>query len=127
MLRVLYVEEEVSPLEPIKILLESTSEMTVDTADTEEGGMLKLISCRVDVILYGCQAGKGNSLEFLRALRREGCMTPVVVLCDGVSENLRSEALMIANCAYISKGNDLTREFRLLTEEIRRLSPPAER
>lgn len=126
MLRVLYVEEEVSPLEPIKILLESTSEMTVDTADSEEDGMLKLISCRVDVILYGCQAGEGDTLEFLRALRRDGCMTPVVVLCDGFSENLRSEALLIANSAFITKGNDLTRELRLLTEEIKRLSAPAE-
>lgn len=119
--RVLYVDEQATPLEPIKLLLEMTADMKVEVANTLREGMTMISDGRIDVVVYGCRKGDVVCLEYIRKLRIEGHDIPVVMLSDAYNERLKVEVLKIGNSAYLSREDNPTKELILLTETIRSL------
>ena len=120
-LKVLYVDEQATPLEPLKLLLEMTADMQVEVASTLKEGMAMISDGQIDVVIYGCRKGDNACIEYLRKLRIEGHDIPVVMLSDAYNEKLRDEALKLSNIAYMSRGDNPTKELILLTETIRGL------
>ncbi len=122
MISVLYIDEEATPLEPIKLLLEMTTDMKVDVAQSLMDGMKRLVGGGVDVVVIGCRKGDVDCVKTLRRLRSEGNCIPLVILCDAFNEMVRDEVVKLKDSAFLSRENNPTKELLLLTETINRLA-----
>ncbi len=122
MLNVLYVDEDASPLEPIKLLLEMTAEMKVEVAQNIPDGFARAMFGGMDVIVFGCRKGDTRCVDFIRSLRRNGSSVPLVMFADAFSEKLKNEVLKWTGSAFLYRENNPTRELLLLTDEINRLT-----
>ncbi len=120
MIRVLYVENGVSPFEPVRMLLELASDMKVDVAASVEDCCGR--KGEADVVVFGKKGVAQECIARFASFRSSGDMTPFVMLADRLDEGTREEASRLGNSAYIHLEGDTTKDLLLLIDTIKRLA-----
>ncbi len=88
----------------------------LDTADTYEAGLKKLLSERHEVCLLDYRLGDHDGLELLQTAQREGCRVPVLFLTGDDREETDDAAMNAGALDYLVKG-EITP--RILEQSVR--------
>ncbi len=100
--KVLVIEDENRIRNFAKAILEA-NDYQVLTADTCEGGLLMFSSHRPDLVLLDLGLPDKDGLHFIRDVRENGSVTPILVLSARMSEEDKVAALDLGAHDYITK------------------------
>lgn len=124
-MRVLLIEDDRSSARSAQLML-AADKFNVETATCGEDGLELAQSYDFDVILLDLDLGDMNGLDLLRALRRSGSKTPVVILTGSADVAVKVRAFSGGADDYIVKPfhkDELTARLRAV---IRRSSGHAD-
>lgn len=116
---VLYVDDERSLLEPMKLTLEKHGHMQVETTTSAQDALDRISTRPFDVIVSDYQMPEINGIQFLRRLRGNGNTIPFILFTGKGREDAVIEAYDAGADFYLAKGGDPKAMFLDLTHKIR--------
>ena len=120
MISVLYVDDETSLLEIMKLFLERTGEFSVDTAESASIAITMLKEKSYDVVVSDYQMPGMDGIEFLKVLRKENPMLPFIIFTGKGREEIAIQAFESGADFYIQKGGAPRPQFTELSHKIRK-------
>ena len=118
-LRVLHVDDDVCFLEVSKNILSLLSNFQVDTAESVEEALRKMISGSYDAVVSDYEMPTKNGLEFLTELRAKKIDVPFLLLTGKGREEIAIEALNLGADGYVSKHGNTETVYGELVHYIR--------
>ncbi len=103
---VLYVDDETSLLEPIKISLERLGNFSVDTCSNVQDALGMLRKRSYDVIVSDYQMPEMDGIAFLTQLRESGDQIPFIIFTGKGREDAVIEAYDAGADFYLAKGGN---------------------
>jgi len=116
MISVLFVDDNTELLAQVRMFLEKTGEMRVDSARSIKHAIEKVKGRTYDVIVSYEQipevngiefVSDMNGIEFLKYLKSQGNLTPVILLCRRNSARLAAEDINNATEIAVPKSGDI--------------------
>ncbi|MEI7434910.1 MAG: PAS domain S-box protein [Methanomicrobiales archaeon] len=118
-IRVLYVDDELSLLDLGKTFLERGGVFSVETCSSVNDARERLRNQDYDLILSDYQMPETDGLEFLKELRASDNRTPFIIFTGRGREEVVIEALNSGADFYLQKGGDPKSQFTELANKIR--------
>jgi DNA-binding response OmpR family regulator len=116
----LYIDDDVSLLEIIKLMSERSREMTLQTAQSAKEALSILTQKTFDVIIVDDDMPEINGIEFLKILRKNGDTTPIIIFTGIGGEYTAIEALNNGANFLLKKGEDPRHQFRELVTMVKK-------
>jgi DNA-binding response OmpR family regulator len=116
----LYIDDDVSLLEIIKLMSERSREMTLQTAQSAKEALSILTQKTFDVIIVDYDMPEINGIEFLKILRKNGYTTPIIIFTGIGGEYTAIEALNNGANFLLKKGEDPRHQFRELVIMVKK-------
>ncbi len=122
MIRVLFVNNEKTMLDPTKTFLEGLNrDFTVDVVSSAEEAFQNLSEEEYDIVVADCQLLVTSGLEFLSWLRKQGSDIPLILFASRGQEEIAVEILGERADGYIIKSGEPTSQYVALANSIRQL------
>ncbi|MBX8632319.1 MAG: PAS domain S-box protein [Thermoplasmata archaeon YP2-bin.285] len=118
-IRVLYVDDEKTLHEPVKMLLESDNSIEVDTASSPLAVIDRIGSDDYDAIISDYQMPDVDGIEFLDMLRKKAIDIPFILFTGRSREEVAIEALNKGANYYFQKGEDISTQLAEIRSIIR--------
>lgn len=118
-MRVLYVDDEPDLLELGKTFLESSRELTVDTAISAADARRMLASNAYEAIISDYHMPDMDGLQLLKALRAENNHVPFIIFTGKGREEVVIEALNSGADFYLQKGGNPQAQFAELEQKVK--------
>jgi len=119
MISVLYVDDEPTLLDILKLMLEATQEFSVVTAISAEVGLKALRTGQYDAIISDYQMPVMDGIEFLKEVRLAFGDIPFIIFTGRGREEIVIEALNNGADFYLQKGGEPRAQFAELAHKIR--------
>ena len=119
MIQVLYVDDEPSVLELLKVYLEQSGNFNVDIITSSHSAIIHLNSKTYDVVISDYIMPEMNGIDLLKTVRSSGNTIPFILFTDKVPEEVIILALNEGADYYIQKGEDPESQFAELARRIR--------
>jgi DNA-binding response OmpR family regulator len=116
----LYIDDDVSLLEIIKLMSKRSREMTLQTAQSAKEALSILTQKAFDVIIVDYDMPEINGIEFLKILRKNGDTTPIIIFTGIGGEYTAIEALNNGANFLLKKGEDPRHQFRELVIMVKK-------
>jgi PAS domain S-box-containing protein len=113
------VDDDENLLEIVKLFLEETKYITVDTAISAEDALNKLRSTSYDAIVSDYEMPKMNGIEFLKQVRRTHGDLPFILFTGRGREEVVIQAINNGADFYLQKGGEPESQFAELSHKIR--------
>jgi len=120
-LDVLLVDDDPDVLDLTATLLEREGDLRVETASSAEAGLDLLAEGTFDCIVSDYDMPGTDGLEFLTAVRDQGCELPFILFTGHGNEAVASEAISAGVSDYLQKGTG-TEQYEVLANRIRNYS-----
>jgi len=117
-LRILYVDDEPSLQEAIKLYLESEGEFAVDTFTSANEAIIRINTERYDAIISDYQMPGMDGIEFLKTVRSSGNTIPFILFTGKGREEVVITALNEGADFYLQKGGKPEALFAELVHKI---------
>ncbi|HWQ65577.1 MAG TPA: PAS domain S-box protein [Methanospirillum sp.] len=117
-IRILFVDDEKSMQDVIRVYLEESGAFHVDTVSSALEALQRISSTPYDVIISDYSMPEMDALVFLNKLRQSGDETPFILFTGKGREELVIEAFEGGADFYLQKGEDPVVQFVRLTERI---------
>ena len=117
---VLFIDDDVTLLEMIKLMAERSREMTLQTAQSAKEALAILNQKSFDVLIVDYEMPEINGIEFLKIIRKHGDTTPVIIFTGRSGEYTAIEALNNGANFLLKKEEDPHHQFRDLTTMVKR-------
>ena len=117
---VLFIDDDISLLEMIKLMSERTREMTLHTVQSAKEALGTLAQKSFDVIIVDYDMPEIDGIQFLKILRKHGDTTPIIVFTGRSGEHTAIEALNNGANFLLKKGEDPRHQFRELVEMVKK-------
>ena len=111
MIRTIYIDDEPMLLELAKDFIEDGVEFTMDTTTSVDEAIRRVMDGDYDAVICDYQMPAMNGVEFLKALRSRGDVTPFVLFTGRGREEVAIEALNSGVDFYLKKGGEPTSQF----------------
>ena len=111
MIAVLFVDDEPALLEIGRLFLERSGEITVTTARSVSEALKLFINNKFDVIVTDFEMPEIDGLVFLKTLRAQGNMVPLILFTGKGRERVAMEALNSGADFYLIKGEEPKLQF----------------
>ena len=121
-LKILYVDDEPSLLDIVKIFLERTKEFSVETCISSKEALNILKSSRFDAIVSDYQMPEMDGINFLIQVRAEYKDIPFILFTGRGREEVVINAINNGADFYVQKGGDLKAQFAELIHKIKMAS-----
>ncbi len=118
-LKILYVDDEKTLLEIVKIFLERTNEFSVDTCLSAKTALQILETTRFDAIISDYQMPEMDGIEFLIQVRSRFKDLPFILFTGRGREEVVINAINNGADFYLQKGGDLKAQFAELIHKIK--------
>jgi PAS domain S-box-containing protein len=118
-LRILYVDDEPSLLDIVKIFLERTKEFSVETCISSIEALNILKYSRFDAIVSDYQMPEMDGINFLIQVRAEYKDIPFILFTGRGREEVVINAINNGADFYVQKGGDLKAQFAELIHKIK--------
>ncbi len=120
MVSVLLVDDDPGLLEITRIYLEKNKEMKIDTAPSAAEALEKIKIAPYDVIVSDYDMPVMTGIEFLKAIRSSGDLTPFIIFTGKGQEKVAMDAINNGADFYLIRAGDPKNEFISLTHKIRK-------
>ncbi len=117
---VLLIDDNVALLEVIKLILEQSREMTIQTAESAKEALSILAQKSFDVIIVDYDMPDISGIDFLKILRKQGDITPIIVFTGIGGEYAAIEALNNGANFFLKKGESPRHQFRELETMVKK-------
>ena len=111
-IRILYVDDEETLHEPVKLLLEINGGIKVETAKSAASVLAEIEGGDYDAIISDYQMPEIDGLEFLDRLRKKSITIPFILFTGRGREEVAIEALNRGADYYFQKGTDIASQIR---------------
>lgn len=111
-IRILYVDDEETLHEPVKLLLEINGGIKVETAKSAASVLSEIEGGDYDAIISDYQMPEIDGLEFLDRLRKKSITIPFILFTGRGREEVAIEALNRGADYYFQKGTDIASQIR---------------
>jgi PAS domain S-box-containing protein len=118
-LRILYVDDESSLQEAIKLYLESEGEFAVDTLTSANEAFIRINTVRYDAIVSDYQMPGMDGIEFLKKVRTSGNTIPFILFTGKGREEVVITALNERADFYLQKGGRPEALFAELAHKVK--------
>jgi PAS domain S-box-containing protein len=115
---VLHVDDDPAVLDLTATLLEREAGLQVETATSADAGLDALAEWEFDCIVSDYDMPGTDGLEFLTAVREQGCELPFILFTGHGNEAVASEAISAGVSDYLQKGTG-TEQYEVLANRIR--------
>lgn len=115
---VLYIDDEPNLLTIAKIFLESMAQFRVGTSESPLEALELLKTTPFDAIITDYMMPEMDGIEFLKALRKSGNTTPVILFTGRGREEVVIQALNEGADSYIQKGGNPQAQFAELAQRV---------
>mgnify|MGYP000094324813 CR=1 FL=1 len=115
---VLHVDDDPDVLDLTATLLEREDSLRVTTAPSAEAGLDLLSGEEFECIVSDYDMPGTDGLEFLTAVREQGCELPFILFTGHGNEAVASEAISAGVSDYLQKGTG-TGQYEVLANRIR--------
>ncbi|MGD0817145.1 MAG: PAS domain S-box protein [Methanomassiliicoccales archaeon] len=122
MIRTIYIDDEPLLLELAKDFIEDGVEFTMDTTTSVDEAIRRVVDGDYDAVICDYQMPAMNGVEFLKALRSKGDMTPFVLFTGRGREEVAIEALNSGVDFYLKKGGEPSSQFAELKNLLIQMS-----
>ncbi|NLA37861.1 MAG: response regulator, partial [Methanomicrobiales archaeon] len=119
---ILYVDDEAALLEIVRIFLERTGEIVVDTTESPLEAYEKVMTGRYDAVVSDYQMPVMDGIALLKRIREGGSQVPFIIFTGRGREEVAIEALNSGADFYLQKGGDPKTQFAELANAIRQLA-----
>jgi len=120
MISVLYIDDDPSLLEISKMYLEDSGEFHIDTVESATRALDILQHHNYDAVISDYQMPEMDGIEFLRNLRKENPLIPVIIFTGKDREEIAFAAVENGADSYHQKGGDPEIQFAELSHKIRK-------
>ena len=118
-IRVLCVDDETALLDVVKLFLERSGDMLVDTASSAAEAERSVAGDRYDAVVSDYQMPGADGLELLKRLRSRGDRIPFILFTGRGREEVAMEALNNGADFYLQKGGHPAVQFGELEHYIK--------
>ncbi len=122
MIRTIYIDDEPLLLELAKDFIEDGVEFTMDTTTSVDEGIRRVMDGDYDAVICDYQMPAMNGVEFLKALRSRGDVTPFVLFTGRGREEVVIDALNNGVDFYLKKGGEPSSQFAELKNLLIQMS-----
>ncbi|HEY3420750.1 MAG TPA: PAS domain S-box protein [Methanomassiliicoccales archaeon] len=122
MIRTIYIDDEPLLLELAKDFIEDGVEFTMDTTTSVDEAIRKVMEGDYDAVICDYQMPAMNGVEFLKALRSKGDVTPFVLFTGRGREEVVIDALNNGVDFYLKKGGEPSSQFAELKNLLIQMS-----
>ena len=122
MIRTIYIDDEPLLLELAKDFIEDGVEFTMDTTTSVDEAINRVMDGDYDAVICDYQMPAMNGVEFLKALRSKGDVTPFVLFTGRGREEVAIEALNSGVDFYLKKGGEPSSQFAELKNLLIQMS-----
>jgi CheY-like chemotaxis protein len=122
MLSVLLIDDEPAILELLLQIAQRSREMTILPAQSAKEALKILSEQSFDIIITDYAMPDMDGIAFVRKIRSDQNMTPVILFSDVPDDRVGTDALNSGASYYLRKGRDLRRQFHEITEVARKLN-----
>ncbi len=122
MIRTIYIDDEPLLLELAKDFIEDGVEFTMDTTTSVDEAIRRVMDGDYDAVICDYQMPAMNGVEFLKALRSKGDVTPFVLFTGRGREEVAIEALNSGVDFYLKKGGEPSSQFAELKNLLIQMS-----
>ena len=122
MIRTIYIDDEPLLLELAKDFIEDGVEFTMDTTTSVDEAIHRVMDGDYDAVICDYQMPAMNGVEFLKALRSKGDVTPFVLFTGRGREEVAIEALNSGVDFYLKKGGEPSSQFAELKNLLIQMS-----
>ena len=122
MIRTIYIDDEPLLLELAKDFIEDGVEFTMDTTTSVDEAIRRVMDGDYDAVICDYQMPAMNGVEFLKALRSRGDVTPFVLFTGRGREEVAIEALNSGVDFYLKKGGEPSSQFAELKNLLIQMS-----
>ena len=122
MIRTIYIDDEPLLLELAKDFIEDGIEFTMDTTTSVDEGIRRVMDGDYDAVICDYQMPAMNGVEFLKALRSRGDVTPFVLFTGRGREEVVIDALNNGVDFYLKKGGEPSSQFAELKNLLIQMS-----
>jgi DNA-binding response OmpR family regulator/Tfp pilus assembly protein PilF len=117
---VLLIDDDAALLETVKLMSEQSREMTLQTAQSAKEALTTLTKRTFDVIIVDYDMPEINGIEFLKILRKQGDITPIIIFTDLDGEYAAIEALNNGANFLLKKDDDPRNQFRKMATMVKK-------
>lgn len=121
-IHVLHIDDDSDFLKTAKQCLEMQRQFQIDTAVSVKEARAKLEKEKYDVIISDYQMPEEDGLEFFKSIRKEGNMTPFILLTGKGREEVAISALNLGVDQYLNKGGEPETVYTELAHHIKQLA-----
>ena len=122
MIRTIYIDDEPLLLELAKDFIEDGVEFTMDTTTSVDEAIRRVMEGDYDAVICDYQMPAMNGVEFLKALRSRGDVTPFILFTGRGREEVAIEALNSGVDFYLKKGGEPSSQFAELKNLLIQMS-----
>ena len=122
MIRTIYIDDEPLLLELAKDFIEDGVEFTMDTTTSVDEAIRRVMDGDYDAVICDYQMPAMNGVEFLKALRSKGDVTPFVLFTGRGREEVVIDALNNGVDFYLKKGGEPSSQFAELKNLLIQMS-----
>jgi PAS domain S-box-containing protein len=122
MIRTIYIDDEPLLLELAKDFIEDGVEFTMDTTTSVDEAIRRVMNGDYDAVICDYQMPAMNGVEFLKALRSKGDVTPFVLFTGRGREEVVIDALNNGVDFYLKKGGEPSSQFAELKNLLIQMS-----
>jgi len=115
---VLIIDDQQDLLDITRLFLERFCEMNVETAISAKEALAKLKDRNFDALVVDLYLPDISGIEFLKIIRAEGNVTPIIIFTGVGGENAAIEALNNGADFFLKKGEDPQAQFRNMVNMI---------
>ena len=119
MYSILYVDDEPAFLDVVRLYLQRSGDLLVDTSLSAQQALKMLRKKRYDAIISDYQIPVMNGIEFLKNLRESGNSVPFIIFTGKSREEIVIQALNEGADFYLQKGRDAKSQFVELEHKVK--------
>jgi PAS domain S-box-containing protein len=116
--RILFVDDEPSLCDLVKVFLKRYGILEIDTALSAHSALQMHAKSRYDVIISDYQMPEMDGIAFLKVLRTRGDDTPFIIFTGRGREEVVIEAFRAGASFYLQKGGDPKSQFTELANAV---------
>jgi CheY-like chemotaxis protein len=121
-LSVLLIDDNPAILEMLVQIAERSREMTILPAQSVKESLKILSERSFDIIITDYTMPDMDGIAFIRKIRSDNDMTPVILFSDTPEDRIAADALNAGASYYLRKGRDPRMQFHEITEIAQKLS-----